>query len=178
MCVPGSRYLAENRSSMSFVTKISRDWESGQKWLPQIEIHPMGKNQYLTLILCYACRQEPSITVLWEAPPSSQLKEMQGPTHQTLDGDWGVLSKAWEEDWGTQRGQSQLTCTLGGSQRLNHQPKSEYVLDLGPLHIYSQWSSCRPSKQLIPEPVAYLPACEFCTPKWTALPGLSGKGCA
>jgi hypothetical protein len=25
MCVPGSRYLAENRSSMSFVTKISRD---------------------------------------------------------------------------------------------------------------------------------------------------------
>jgi hypothetical protein len=50
--------------------------------LPQIETHPMGKNQPLTLlvIFCCACRQEPSIAVLWEALPSSQWKEMQRRT--------------------------------------------------------------------------------------------------
>ena len=34
--------------------------------LAQLETHPKGKNQFLTLlmIVCYACRQEPSITVL------------------------------------------------------------------------------------------------------------------
>lgn len=34
--------------------------------LPCIENHPMGTNQSLTLLLllCYACRQEPNITVL------------------------------------------------------------------------------------------------------------------
>ena len=31
--------------------------------------------------------------------------------------------------------QSQLTWTLGGLQRLNHQPKSRHGLDLGPPHI-------------------------------------------
>ena len=32
----------------------------------QLEIHPMGRNQILTIlmILCYACRQEPNVTVL------------------------------------------------------------------------------------------------------------------
>ena len=40
---------------------------------------------------------------------------------------------------------SQLIWTLGGSQRLNHQPKDMPWLDLGPLHICSRcaaWSSC------------------------------------
>jgi hypothetical protein len=32
------------------------------------------------MILSYACRQELSITVLWEAPPSNQWKEMPSPT--------------------------------------------------------------------------------------------------
>jgi hypothetical protein len=38
----------------------------------------MGKKQSLTLlmILCYACRHDPNITVLWVAPPSSQWKQM------------------------------------------------------------------------------------------------------
>jgi hypothetical protein len=31
--------------------------------------------------------------------------------------------------------QSQLTWTLGGSQKLNHQLKSKHGLDLGPLHM-------------------------------------------
>jgi hypothetical protein len=41
---------------------------------------------------------------------------------------------------------SQLTWTLGGSQRLNHQRKSEYEMDLGPLHMSIRcrpWSSCK-----------------------------------
>ena len=41
-----------------------REWAANE---PQIETHPKGKNQSLTLllmILCYACRQKPSITVL------------------------------------------------------------------------------------------------------------------
>ena len=34
--------------------------------------------------------------------------------------------------------ESQLVWILGGSQRLNHQPKSEQELDLGPIHICSR----------------------------------------
>jgi hypothetical protein len=34
--------------------------------------------------------------------------------------------------------QSQLIWTLGGSQRLNHQPTGEYRLDLGLLNISSR----------------------------------------
>jgi hypothetical protein len=50
--------------------------------LSQLETHPMGKHQSLTLlmILCHACRQEPSITALWETPPSSWLKQTPRPT--------------------------------------------------------------------------------------------------
>jgi hypothetical protein len=42
--------------------------------------------------------------------------------------------------------QSQLTWTHEGSQRLSHQPRSMYGLDLCPLHIYSRcvaWTSRR-----------------------------------
>ena len=34
--------------------------------------------------------------------------------------------------------QCQLTWTLRGSQKLDHQPKSKYELDLGPQNIYSR----------------------------------------
>lgn len=49
-----------------------------KEWLPQIEIHFLGKKQTLILlmILCYVFKQEPSIIVLWEVPPSNQWKEM------------------------------------------------------------------------------------------------------
>ena len=50
----------------------SRDWGAGirgmaNQQLAQLETHPMGKKQSLILlmILCYACRQEYNITVLW-----------------------------------------------------------------------------------------------------------------
>jgi hypothetical protein len=46
--------------------KMCRDKDKAEteglanQWLAQIETHPMGKNQFLTLLmkLCYACRQE------------------------------------------------------------------------------------------------------------------------
>ena len=51
------------------------------QWLVQIDIPPIGRKQFLTLlmILSYACRQEPSITFLWVAPCISWLKHIQIP---------------------------------------------------------------------------------------------------
>jgi hypothetical protein len=56
------------------IYKIYRDKDGAEggwggmanQCLAQIETYPMGKNQFLTLlmILCYVCRQNPSITVL------------------------------------------------------------------------------------------------------------------
>jgi hypothetical protein len=53
--------------------------EMASQWLPQLEVHPMGECQPLTLliILCYAFRQEPSIAVSWEASFNSSWKQMQ-----------------------------------------------------------------------------------------------------
>jgi hypothetical protein len=64
--------------------KICRDKDKAEaegvaiQWLPQIETHNMNKNQSLTLLMipCYACRQEPSIILIWEIPPNSQWNEM------------------------------------------------------------------------------------------------------
>jgi hypothetical protein len=64
------------------------------QWLPQIETHPMGKNQYPTLlvILSYAWEQEPSII------ERQQPMERDAETHtQTVDGAQGVLQKSWEK---------------------------------------------------------------------------------
>jgi hypothetical protein len=47
--------------------------------------------------------------------------------------------------------QRKLTWTLGSSQRLNHQPKSEHKQHLGPLHICcsrAAWFLCGSPKQL------------------------------
>jgi hypothetical protein len=43
------------------------------KYWTQLENHPRSKHQSLTLLIifCYACRQEPSVTVLYEAVPST-----------------------------------------------------------------------------------------------------------
>jgi hypothetical protein len=59
--------------------------------------------------------------------------------------------------------QSQLIWTLGGSQRLNHQPKSKHRLNLGLLLICSRcaaWSSCGSTttgEGPVPESVACMP---------------------
>lgn len=46
--------------------------------LAQLETHPKVKHPALSLVvvLCYVCRQEPIITVLWQAPHSNQWKHM------------------------------------------------------------------------------------------------------
>ena len=47
-------------------TKMEQTEGMAKQLMFKIKTYPMGKNQFLTLlmILCYACRQEPSITVL------------------------------------------------------------------------------------------------------------------
>jgi hypothetical protein len=49
--------------------------EGPNKYLAQFEKHPIGESYPLMLlmILCTTCRQEPRVTVSWEAPPSSWL---------------------------------------------------------------------------------------------------------
>ena len=62
--------------------------------------------QYLTIlmILCYAYRQESSITVFWEDPPSSWLKQIQNPTakdcseHEESHGRVGESNEAPERE--------------------------------------------------------------------------------
>ena len=66
------------------------------QWPLKLRIHPMHKQQTLTLLLkaCCACRQEPSMAFLWEAPTSSWLTQMQILTsNQPLEWDWGPLWK-------------------------------------------------------------------------------------
>ena len=112
--------------------------------------------------------------------------ERDAETHtQTLDGAGGVLQKLGESLRGLKRTgtpqeeqQSQLTWTLGGSQRLNHQPKSiqewtalqpdTYVADvqLG-LHLSPKLEQGLSQK--------LLPVCGICSSSWAALSGLSGR---
>jgi hypothetical protein len=58
-----------------------------------VETHLMGKHQPLTqlMILCYACRQEPSITIFWGSNQETDAKTY----YQTLDRAQGVLWKSW-----------------------------------------------------------------------------------
>ena len=126
------------------------------QWLPQLETQPMGKKQSLTLliILFYACRQWPSITVLWEASPNSWLKQIQR-----------AIAKYWLElrgSYGRDRGRSEVTegnrdstgrpteltnRTFGGSQRLNPTKKHTRAGPSFPhSHIYGwgAWFSYSP----------------------------------
>ena len=50
--------------------KLSRKWRKGYPVTSKIGIHPMGRHQTLKvfLMLCCACRQEPSMAVLCNAP--------------------------------------------------------------------------------------------------------------
>jgi hypothetical protein len=67
---------------------------TANQWLAQHEVHPMGESQLLTFIIddtLHACRQEPSITALWEE--TSRMKRAE--THsQTSGGAQGVLWKS------------------------------------------------------------------------------------
>lgn len=70
---------------------------------------------------------------------------------------------------------SQLTWTLGGSQRLNHQLKNEHGLDLGPHTLVWCLVFMWDPQQL---PLNLLPDCGFLTPGWTTLSGLGAWYCS
>lgn len=102
----------------------------GHQYLAQLETHPTVKHQSLTLsiIPCYACWQESSITVLWEAQSNSWLKQIEIPTakHWTEVGDSYervVKSiKGPERDGNVQKVEwNQLNWTAGSSQSLSYQ---------------------------------------------------------
>jgi hypothetical protein len=105
-----------------------------------------------TMILPYACRQGPSITVYWEASSSSRWTQKQNPQWNirwysgNLVEEWGIeLSKLEGSRTPQEDIQSQLTLDHLVSQRLNHRPKSMQGLHLDPLPIcsrYAAWSPC------------------------------------
>ena len=78
--------------------------------------------------------------------------------------------------------QNQLTWTFGGSQRLNHQPKSIHRLDLAPHPMYVQM--CSLVFMWVPQQLerglslTLLPGCRSCSFNWAASSGLSERGCA
>lgn len=61
---------------------LTQTKEMAKQCLVQLDMQPMGKNQSLTIlmILCYAWRQKPNITVIWEPTPSRWPQQMQRPT--------------------------------------------------------------------------------------------------
>jgi hypothetical protein len=78
--------------------KMCRDKNRTEKegmineWLAQIETRLMGNNLFLTLlmILYYACREELSITILWEDPLNSWLKHAE-TKHLNIRRSFGSL---------------------------------------------------------------------------------------
>lgn len=70
------------------------------------------------------------------------------------------LRDPWRTVFSQEEQQSQITWTLGGSQILKHQGKSNYGLDLGPLHSkYPSWSSRVPQQLELGLFLILLPAC-------------------
>lgn len=100
----------------------------------------MSKHQVLTLLMVLLRLQT---GVSHDCPlrgSTQQLTEADAETHrQTLNEAWGLLWKELGEGLKTLKGvetpqedqPSQLTWTLGGSQRLSHQPKSTQRLNGG-----------------------------------------------
>ena len=94
------------------------------QWLEQLEAHPKGKNQSLTVLMfmlylfCYVCRQEPSIAVLLEAPPSSQWKHMKKPTAK----HWTELGESCGRSQGKIEGPK-------GDRNSSRKPTKSTILD-------------------------------------------------
>jgi hypothetical protein len=88
---------------------------TGPTWDP-------SHGQELSMMLCCACRQESSKPALWEAPPSSWLRQMQTPTaKQWVEpgdsyGRVGGRNEGLEGDRPQEDQQSQLTEPLGLSR--------------------------------------------------------------
>jgi hypothetical protein len=112
------------------------------EWLAQLKTYSKRDSQTLTLlmILWYTSRQEPSITVSWEAWSRSEWKQMQ--RHMELGKSCRRVGdrSEWIGGWGvkdTTRRPTEYT-NLGqwGSQRLNDQPKSMQGLYLSHTHTF------------------------------------------
>jgi hypothetical protein len=97
----------------------------------------------LLMIFFYACIQETSITVLWEALPSSRLKHADTYSHRWRLGTFIEELREGLKDlmeMGAPQGdqQSQQTWTPGGSQSLSHQTNDIHRLEHGPPHMCSR----------------------------------------
>ena len=130
-----SKFVLNTRNAGTKIEQRLREWQTNN-WA-QFETHPMGKHQSLALlmILCYACREETSITVFRELLSSWQKGEAHGlaldRAHRVLCRHWGEGSRAIEVIGTPKKDQqSLLTWILREYQKLNHQPKSIYRLDL------------------------------------------------
>jgi hypothetical protein len=124
----------------------NRDWGNDQA----ITGPSMYQSLTLLMILCYACRQEPSMAVFWKAPPCTWLRWMQRPRakHQVKLGDlYGRVGRKIEVPKGDRLSTgrpTESTGPLGASQRLNHQPQRIHALDLAPPHTCSRCAAWSP----------------------------------
>jgi hypothetical protein len=94
-----------------------------------------------TNILCYACRQEPSITVLWEAPPAANGNQCRLPQPNIK---WGSESLVEEVGQGLEElkkirtpqedQQSLLTWTSGGLPETEPPTKEQAWTGPTPFH--------------------------------------------
>jgi hypothetical protein len=135
----------------------------------------MGKHQTMMLLMVvhYEWRKEPSITALSKASHSSwnRCRCLQTNTGQSLGSLMKHLGEGLRDpEWNgnpQEDQQSQLTWTLGKSQRLNHQLNSTHWMD----HC-----TYVADVQLSPHMGSPTTAiCEFLFSYWAALSGLGGK---
>ena len=120
------------------------------------------------MILCYAWRWEPSITVLWEASFSPWCKHFW--SSGSLVKDWVDRLKKTEVSRTPQEDQqSQLTCFHGGSERLDHHPKIIHGQYLGPYTFLTDLHICLHMKQGLS--VSLLPNFESISLSWAAVSG-------
>lgn len=156
-------------------------------WLSQTETLPIDQNQPPTLlvIVCYDCREEPSITVLWAVPTSSWVKQVQRPkpnTRWSFENLVELLRERLRDLEGIQRTQedqmSQRTLMLK-AQRDWPKIKSPHELNLGPQYMLQM---CRLVFMQVPQnlqqglPLTLLSAYRFCSPNWAALFVFNGRG--
>jgi hypothetical protein len=185
-------WIQHAKSETRFVLKypvfsIYDEWANQQP--TQFETHPTGKHQSLTLlmILSYAYRQKFSMGVLWEALPTSWLRQMQAPTAKL----WMGLGDCYERTGdrivtpkgnSTGRPSESTSLVSWGSQRLKHPPKSIHRLDLDLItHTYVadvQLGLHVDPEQLEQELAQKLsPVHGICSSSWAAVSGLSGREC-
>jgi len=126
------------------------------------------------MMLCCACRQEAGINVLWEAPLSSKLKQIQRPRskHQSeLQESYGRVRgmiKGPDENWdSTERPTESINLEPWGLPK-SEPPTKEHIW-AGPMcSLAFMWVLKQLGQGLS---LTLLPACRFCLPNWAILSG-------